>query len=322
MHGLRQWPRQQRTPPFVSNMDLSKPCPKLSVIVVSFNDSALLEQCLRSLQSQSVKAEILVVRDWQTHVQAETALKQTFDNVIWVSPPLAMTIPKMRSLGIETSRGEIVALLEDDCIVSPDWVSNLLLAHQSTAIAIGGAINPGEYTKSLDWSVYFCEYGRFMQPFSGEVTILPGNHVSYKRSGLQAVVSANSNASGFYEVFIHDQLQLQGHALRAESSLSVKNINAWQLENVVQVPFLHGRGFASMRLQTWPSWKRYCFLGLAWGLPFLLLYRALKQPLSRRRYIFQMIWALPGMALFYLSWTAGEVVGCLIGPGKSLEAWR
>lgn len=293
----------------------------LSVIVISFNPSTLLERCLTSLTQQIQSGiEIIVVKDWGQSLDAYERLKQQFQSVQWVTATPRATVPQMRRLGIDVSQAEIVALLEDDCVVSAGWCAAVLEAHQLPCGAIGGAVEPGDYAKALDWSVYFCEYVRFMQPFAGEVQALPGNNVSYRRSMLNSLLTQTGD-QGFYEVFAHRMLQQAGQSLKADPALVVYNQNSWTLANISTVPFHHGRGFAGMRVAGKYWHDRLPFLGIAVILPLVQVSRITKDVFIRKRHTLKLLQALPGIVMFSISWSIGEFFGYLFGPGESLEHW-
>jgi glycosyltransferase involved in cell wall biosynthesis len=297
--------------------------PKLSVVIPSFNSLAVLEKCLVALAPQNTAeiVEILVIRDQSRESAEYQMLQEKFDKIQWLAAPPAATVPKMRLLGITHSQGEIVALIEDDCIVGSNWCTAVIQAHQSPEGAIGGAVEPGAYTKGLDWGVYFCEYARFMQPFAGLVKVLPGNNVSYKRIVLDQLLQDHPNDEGFYEVFMHSALQQAGETLKADPTLVVHNCNSWEFTNISTVPFHHGRGFAGMRFIHQP-WKRIPFLGLALLLPIVQMSRIVIVVIKRRRYIFELFKAIPDIFLFSSSWSFGEFMGYLFGSGNSLKQWR
>ncbi|MDE3092039.1 MAG: glycosyltransferase, partial [Chloroflexota bacterium] len=208
--------------------------PRLSVIVVCLNNARVLERCLAAVtaQSESTDVEVLAVGRWVDKPD-KTRLRERFSKVHWIDAPKEDTVPLMRTRGISASRGAIIALLEDDCVLADGWCQGVIDAHQASSDAIGGAIEPSDDYKNLDWAVYFCEYARFMAPFAGAVSALPGNNVSYKR----AVVSDLVKSEGLYDVFFHWQLQQSGEILVADPRLIVYNANHWSLAHVTTSPF-------------------------------------------------------------------------------------
>lgn len=302
--------------------------PELSVIVVSFNQLSVLRRCLAALrqclvafQSQSGRfnVEIIVIRDWKD--SDDKQIKNEFTQFDWIDASDGSTVPAMRRAALLQCRGKLVGFTEDDCIVSDDWCAKVIEAHKSDNVAIGGSVEPSNYGRSLDWAVFFCEYARFMNPFAGTVPALPGNNITYKSENLKKLLESDSSG-GLYEVFVNGELQKSGESLKADPSFSVRNINSWKLTNLVDVPFHHGRGFAAMRLDSKPLLARLPFLGIAMVLPAVQIMRMGRQIMSKGRHAGKFLQCLPQVGLFYVSWSVGEFVGYLLGPGGSLRQWR
>ena len=130
----------------------------LSVVIVSFNGPRLLRGCLASVTSQSPPqdAQLIVVTNWVDE-QGRSALAHEFPAVQWVTEVPGTTVPVLRRRGMRASHGLVVALLEDDCMVSADWCHAVLAAHRTADVAIGGAVEAGPYRHARDWAIYFCE---------------------------------------------------------------------------------------------------------------------------------------------------------------------
>lgn len=300
------------------------PRPRLSVVVASFNDGALLIRCVDALvaQADSAKVELLVVRDAERSDGFDRAAAESrFPHVRWIEGPPGSTVPRMRSLGIAASRGEVVALLEDDCLVQEGWCDAAMGIAEDQCVALGGAVEPGPYTRTLDWGVYFCEYARFMLPVPRvQSPPLPGNNVAYKRSAL-APLPADAR-EGFQEVFVHAEWRRAGLATRATDALVVQNVNSWPLRHVTAVPFHHGRAFAARRFQTKGILVRVAIGLMTLGLPVLKIFRLFRETISRGRLVGRMVLALPWIVAFTTSWSIGEAIGCVFGAGTSASRWR
>jgi GT2 family glycosyltransferase len=321
----------------------------LSIILISFNRPSTLHQSLAALANQfsPTEMEVLVIGRFPEKVYQPqnttttdenntqknspnsrhslqkniSALQQQFPQFRWLPAEPTATIPEQRSLGIHQSRGELVALLEDDCLVGPDWGQNIFAAHRQNpnTIAIGGPILPGRYQKPLDWAVFFCEYGRFLPPFSGPVPHLPGNNISYKRT---ALLDHFNPDDGFYDVFIHQQLQQTGQPLLADEKLAVTHITTWSGKHLLAVPYHHGRTFAGMRLQGRPFPRRLLYAMLSPLLPWLLTGRLARELFGRKAYRASFLQSLPWIVVFYGSWSLGEVAGAMFGAGGSSGRWQ
>ena len=293
--------------------------PKLSVIVVCLYNARVLERCLTALTTQSKSSDVEILALGRSIDESDnTKLRQRFYQVCWIDAPKEDTVPLMRTRGIAASHAAIVALLEDDCVVADGWCQGVIDAHQADYVAIGGAIEPSEDYEHLDWAIYFCEYARFMAPFAGVVSALPGNNVSYKRT----IVSDFKESDGLYDVFFHWQLQQSGKILVADPRLIVYNANHWSRVHVTTSPFHHGLAFAGMRAMNFPRWRRIVYAGLALGLVVVKVARVARQVMSRKKYIREFFLSLPWTILFMSSWSCGEFLGYLFGAGDSTARWQ
>lgn len=296
---------------------------QLSVVVASSNHGALLKTCIEALAAQADPAtvEIIVARDAERFADVDrSGLASRFPALRWIEAPAGTTVPRLRGLGIAAARGPLVAMIEDDCVVDTGWCRGALASPGHFA-ALGGAVEPGPYRRRLDWAVYFCEYGRFMLPVpSGGAAPLPGNNVVYAQRALSELPEAGR--MDFRDVFIHAAWQAAGVPTGVTGDLVVRNVNSWSPRHVTTVPFHHGRAYAAQRFGARGAAVRTGFAVLAIGLPAVKLLRTIAGTLSRRRLLGQLALALPWMLVFAGSWSAGEILGCLAGPGDSPSRWR
>jgi len=293
------------------------------VIVASSNNGCVLAQCVDALSAQAHpdEVEIIIARDASRSGDVERAeLNRRSPGLKWIDAPPGTTVPRLRGLGIAHANAELIALIEDDCVVADGWC-RAAIATAGADAAVGGGVEPGDYRKALDWAVYFCEYGRFMLPVpSGPDAPLTGNNVVYARRALAGL--PESERMDFREAFVHAAWQRAGTPTRASDTLVVRNINAWSLRHVTTVPFHHGRAYAAERFGTRTVPIRLGLAALALGLPLVKLVRITSGLLARRRLLGRLLIAFPWAMIFVGSWSAGEILGCLAGPGDSHSRWR
>jgi hypothetical protein len=297
--------------------------PRLSVIVAASNDGALLARCVDALaaQAHSDAVEVLIARDAGRFDDVDRiALDRRIAGLRWIEAPPGTTVPRLRGLGIAQARADLIAMIEDDCVVADGWC-RAAIATAGEPAAVGGAVEPGSYRRPLDWAVYFCEYGRFMLPLpSGPGAPLTGNNVVYSRLALMGLPDAVR--TDFREAFVHATWQKAGIPTRVSESLVVRNINRWSLRHVTTVPFHHGRAYAAERFGARQAPVRVALAVLALGLPLLKLVRIAAGTLKRRRLTGRLLVAFPWAMIFVGSWSFGEILGCLAGPGDSPSRWR
>lgn len=107
----------------------------LSVVVPTYNQAAVLSDCLSALAEQSLRAEqyeVIVVDDAST--DGTPAAVQRF-----AGGPMDLRLTRLetnrgrsaaRNAGIRASRGEIVVFLDSDVVVGPEFLKIHLAAHR------------------------------------------------------------------------------------------------------------------------------------------------------------------------------------------------
>lgn len=98
----------------------------ISVIIPTYNRPKQLERCLRSLVRQNYpreKYEIIVVDDGSKDDNGETV--SLFSGALQLKYLYQKNMgpASAKNLGIEYAKGDIIAYMDDDCIVSEDWLA-------------------------------------------------------------------------------------------------------------------------------------------------------------------------------------------------------
>ena len=287
----------------------------LSVVVAASNGPALLRGCLASLVEQDGVDEVVVASNFEA-----AAAAAEFPMVRHLAQPAGTTVPMLRTHGIRTASGDIVALTEDNVTFGAEWGRALRSAHAEGHDVVGGPVEQPAGGRGSDWAVYFYEYGRYMPPVpAGPAAALAGNNVSYARRVLDEVEAAWRE--GFYEVFVHETLQRQGHTLYVEPEAVVYHPKTYVAGEVVRQCYHHARGYAGMRVAGQSVWRRAALGAGALILPILLPGRIAVRTVRKGRRVGELARAFPYLVAFMSAWAAGEMVGYLAGPGESTKAW-
>jgi GT2 family glycosyltransferase len=293
--------------------------PKISVVIASVNGPAYLDECLRSLEHQTLRAQAEVIVADCCGDGSRRLIKQKYPWVRRLGFARRKTIPELRAMGMKEAQGEIVVLTEDHCLAESHWYERLLTAHQRHYGVVGGAVeNDSSIERVVDWAVFFCEYSQFMNPVpAGEVQDIPGNNISYRQEFFVHIADM-LDAGRFWEGFLNARLQQKGIKLYSDPSIIVYHKKVFGLGYFLNQRYHYGRSYAGMRVERAPFWKRLVYAGFCPLLPVLLLGRIAARVLAKRRNRDKFILALPFLLLFTFSWSWGELVGYLFGPGESL----
>jgi len=116
----------------------------------------MLRECLYSIfENTNDVYEILVISDCDDKHTREfmERIIRKHKNIFYFtqkSPGPAAS----RNLGIKRSREEIIAFLDDDCVVDKSWIKNILDAHKKNPkiLAIAGAIIPRNHSLISEFS--------------------------------------------------------------------------------------------------------------------------------------------------------------------------
>lgn len=128
--------------------------PFVSVVIPAHNEAAYLRQCLNSVLSQTYphdRMEVLVVDNDSTdatpHIARELLHAEGRGTVLHKS---GGTIAAVRNHGWHNAKGDILAFLDGDSVVEPEWLSTgLQLLHSDVDISgVGFVIAQPESTES------------------------------------------------------------------------------------------------------------------------------------------------------------------------------
>lgn len=288
--------------------------PRLSVVVASFRERRLLDECLGSVLPQCAQwgAELVVARAGSA--ADVRAVAEGYPGARVVACAAGSTVPELRAAGLRAASGDIVALTEDHCIAAEGWLAELLSGYRAGADVVGGAMRNAQGRRMVDWGAYFAEYGFFASPGSGDgAPALTGANVAY--GGEAVAEAAGLTAEGSWENVVHARLAERGRTLRfLESAVVAQNQN-YGFGAFCRNRFAHGREYARVRLSEEGLGRRWFYLPGTLVLPFLLTWRVARLNSGREPGTF--LKALPYTFAFLSAWSVGELAGYWQGPAAT-----
>jgi len=127
----------------VKGMDAAYPTVSVIITTYSRDRWEWLRECIESAQAQTLPAlEIIVVVDHNPELLEE--ITQEFPAVVVVPNIGGRGVSGARNSGVKASRGEVVGFIDDDAVVTPDWLATLL-----RHIVKPGVVGVGCYSDGL-----------------------------------------------------------------------------------------------------------------------------------------------------------------------------
>lgn len=164
----------------------SGPCPRMSVVVCSYNGAGTIRECLEALERVDYPDyEVIVVDDGSTDGTGEIALEYRCRVISTPNGGLSVA----RNVGAEAASGEIVAYLDDDAYPDSDWLRYLARTFRSTDyVAVGGPNIPPPGDGLVAECIGHAPGGPIHVLLSDrEAEHLPGCNLAVRRERLQAI---------------------------------------------------------------------------------------------------------------------------------------
>lgn len=118
--------------------------PKVSIVIASYNRFGYLAECIKSLDRLIIprqKVEIVIIDDGSNQEYNVDGLRELTDFDIRYVKKEHSGICATKNRGVEESKGEYVAFLDDDMEASPLWLVRLLSGFRDERIAGVGSTN-------------------------------------------------------------------------------------------------------------------------------------------------------------------------------------
>ena len=185
---------------------------RISVVIATLNRPDSLANCLKSLEEQVVAPyEVIVVVDGELTNEVQKTIDSVKNNnrlnVVQVNNGRRMGAPYSKNRGADAATGDIVAFVDDDITLAPDWTIQIIRGYEEhkDAVGVGGIISMQEvyfhnkfynlFTKYRErllrkkrgrMSFIGMPYLSLVTPVDGllEVDFLHGGNMSFRREVL------------------------------------------------------------------------------------------------------------------------------------------
>ena len=104
--------------------------PLVSIIILNYNAGKLLEDCIDSILQSNYKNYEIIVVDNDSKDKSHVLCKEKFPSINLIENKKNLGYCEGNNVGIKSSKGEFVIVLNPDTIVDPNWIDELLLGYQ------------------------------------------------------------------------------------------------------------------------------------------------------------------------------------------------
>jgi len=169
--------------------------PLISIIIPTRDRPEVLRQCIEHILSQGYRPYEIIVVDNSTDEVTHKVLAE-FPDVIQIRETRTNSNPAhLRNLGLGQSKGEILAFIDDDTLVQPGWLTNLVRAYEDPTV--GGASgrvlqDDAPPVDSRDVGIFNPRRGQIYNfnctlTETFELDFLAGCNASFRRTALERV---------------------------------------------------------------------------------------------------------------------------------------
>ncbi len=112
--------------------------PVISIIIITCNRPFLLRHCLQRVTALPYPDKEIIVVDSSTNNASQPIVAQ-FSAILYVRlSGQRNNMPQARNKGILASSGNIIAFLDDDSMIQPEWLPALLAAYHDPRVGAAG----------------------------------------------------------------------------------------------------------------------------------------------------------------------------------------
>ena len=287
----------------------------LSVIITAYNARHTVRACLASLDAQRTarRFEVLFV-DSGGDGTAELVAAE-FPHVHLIRSQERLYAGDGRNLAIPQASAPLIAFLDADCHVQPDWVDAVLAAQQHPNLVAAGAVHNGSTGSLTGWAYYFCEFNLWVADAGAparEIDEAAGCSLSMKREAFERFGPFPGGSYSSDSAFAR-RMQAAGHRVLFWPDARVYHHYDRGLWDFLGHQARHRRGYAAVLCRQ-RGLSRLGRLGRILGLPWLpgLLSAALVCRLGRAPGLFRpLATAAPLVWLGFCARAWGEFTGYL-----------
>lgn len=284
--------------------------PKVAVVIPAWNSHPTIVRCLEALRAQTFRDFETVVVDSSPGNETSDVVPRLFPGVNFWHSPTRLYPHAARNEGVRRAAAPVLVFTDPDIYARPDWLEQMVRAHDETGEAIVGAIDcVGR--RWLDRGIHISKFSKWLPGgVRREVDMGPTAALLVRRSDYDA-------AGGFAgDLFLGDvefsyALRARGRGLIFEPRAIVEHHHTQSLRGFVRERWSRGIMYGRLRAAHRRN-DRLELLGwlLVTAFPVRLARNAMLvySQCSKAGRVGQLLWTAPLVALGYAASLGGEAL--------------
>lgn len=195
---------------------------KISIVIPVYNEAAQLGACLKAIAAQTAKPHEVIVVDNNSN-DGSTAVAAGFDFVTVLSEA-RQGVVHARTLGFNAASGDIIARIDADSLLPPDWVASARKVFADRSVdAVSGVAEYYNVAAAPFFNAIDLFFRRRLEKQLKDRVYLWGANMALRREAWQRVRPALCQEGGLHEDFdIAIHLQELGGRVTFDERLRAK----------------------------------------------------------------------------------------------------
>ncbi len=285
---------------------------EISVIIPSYNHPEKIFQCVQSILRQELKEEFEVIIVDSSNAVNQSRLEDLcrIDSRVRLIKLDQQTFPgAARNIGIEESTGNIIALIDADCLANKGWLRNIV-ENSTTNTILTGVIENGTEKNLMGTCSYLVEFNKFLKFDASKREIDAAATCNFS-----AQRKVFANAGGFstdraFEDFLFCyKFRKSGGIVYQIKDITITHINRTSFNEIVQNQKMLGRYSAIVRKKNGMAPKLvFKFPVLAFAL-LGFRYVSIFSRVMGTKYFFKFLLFSPIIVFLLFWWCIGFFIG-------------
>lgn len=285
---------------------------EISVVIPSFNQPDKIEHCIKSILAQNFTKtyEIIIVDSSAPIHQAKVEAICLMDTSIKLIKLDKQTYPGVaRNIGIKASLGNIIALIDSDCVAQENWL-NHIYNNISDDVILTGVVQNGTKTSVLGTCAFLVEFNHFLDFKEEKREVLSAATCNFacKKTVFERV-GYFTNDRAFEDFLFCYKFRKQGGSIYQIRAIAVEHLNKTAGAAIVANQKMLGYYSAKVRkTNAMPPQVVFKYPLLAFGL-IGFRYFSIISRVVKTEFFIQFLLYTPILIYFIIQWGIGFYKG-------------